>query len=286
MPPTEMSPLVFAAVLSAAAMHAGWNAFLKVRLEPFLAMTLIAGCSGLAAIPLLLVFGLPNAESMPWLAASTVLHLLYYLALTEAYRRADMGQIYPIARGTAPLLTASLSLLLLGEALSPQVLAGIVVLGGGIIVMSVTGRRPGSAFDPVAVAFALLTATIICGYTLVDGLGARAARNPHAYTALLFVLDGLPLVLFALWRKGLAGLKPILAYLPNGVAGGALSMGSYWIAIWAMTVAPIALVAALRETSVLFAALIAVFVLGEPFIRRRGVAVALILAGLVLIRLG
>src|SRR5215217_3607902 len=109
--PTTMSPSVFAAVLAAAAMHAGWNAVLKVRLEPFLAMTLITGAAGIVCIPLLIVFGWPRAEAWPWLIGSIVLHLAYYVALTEAYRRADMSQIYPIARGSAPILTASASLI-------------------------------------------------------------------------------------------------------------------------------------------------------------------------------
>lgn len=283
--PTTMSPAVFAAVLAAAAMHAGWNAFLKVKLEPFLAMALITLCAGVAALPMLVWFGFPRMESWPWLATSLVLHILYYVALTEAYRRADMGQIYPIARGTAPLLTATGAVLLVGETIAPQVLLGIAVLGCGIIVMSAQGRRAGTAFDPVAVAFALTTAIIICGYTLVDGMGARIAGDASAYSAALFVIDGIPLVVFAIWRRGWKAVKSIFDYVPSGMAGGAMSLGSYWIAIWAMTVAPIALVAALRETSVLFAALIAVFVLKEPFVRKRGFAVALILLGLGLIRL-
>src|SRR5215210_4404087 len=107
--PTTMSPSVFAAVLAAAALHAGWNAFLKVKLEPFLAMTLIPGAGGLAGVPLLIAFGFPRLEAWPWLIASVVIHLGYYFALSEAYRRADMGQIYPIARGGAPLMTAALA---------------------------------------------------------------------------------------------------------------------------------------------------------------------------------
>src|SRR5918998_1266054 len=117
---TGLDPFVFAAVLAAAALHAGWNAFLKVKLEPFLAMTLITGAGGVAGIPLLIAFGFPKLEAWPWLIAWVVIHLGYYFALSEAYRRADMGQIYPIARGGAPLLTASFTLLI--EPVSAQAL--------------------------------------------------------------------------------------------------------------------------------------------------------------------
>ncbi len=280
-----MSPSVFAAVLAAAALHAGWNAFLKVKLEPFLAMTLITGSGGLVGVPLLIAFGFPRLEAWPWLIASVVIHLGYYFALTEAYRRADMGQIYPIARGAAPLLTAAATVGLLHEPMTFQSAAGIAVLGCGIILIAFLGRRRQAAFDPVALGFALLTAGIVCAYTLVDGIGARTAGDPHAYSAALFVIDGIPLVLVALWMRGFSGLKPMREFLGRGMLGGAMSLGAYWIAIWAMTVAPIALVAALRETSVLWASLIAVVFLKEPFIAARAVAAALIVAGVALIRL-
>src|SRR5918998_926534 len=164
-----MDSFTFAAVLAAAAMHAGWNAVLKVRLEPFLAMTLITGSGGVAAVPLLIIFGWPKAEAWPWLIGSVVLHLGYYIALTEAYRRADMGQIYPIARGGAPFLTATASLLLLGEPLSLQGALGIAVLGSGIVLISFADRSRQARLDPAALGYALLTAAIISGYTLVDG---------------------------------------------------------------------------------------------------------------------
>ena len=281
-----MEPLVFAAVIAAAAMHAGWNSFLKLSLEPFLAMTLVSGMAGLAAVPLLLIFGWPRAEAWPWLIGSLSVHVAYYGALGEAYRRADMSQIYPIARGGAPLLTAVVSRFFVTEPISGLALTGIVALGSGVALMSLLGRRRGAAFDGVAVAFALLTAVIICAYTIVDGMGARAAGDPHAYSAALFVLDGLPLPLLVLWRRGVAGFAPAKKHLAPGLAGGAMALGSYWIAIWAMTVAPIALVAALRESSVLWAAVIAVVFLKEPILPPRAIAAAMILCGLVLIRAG
>ncbi len=282
---STLDPAVFGLVLMAAALHAGWNAFLKIKLEPFLAMTLITAAGGVIGLPFLVWFGFPRAEAWPWLIASVVIHLAYYVALAEAYRRADMGQIYPIARGGAPLLTAAASLFLLREPITLQGAMGVAVLGVGIILMAFLGKRKHAVIDPVAIGFAMLTALIICAYTLVDGIGARVARDAHAYSAALFVIDSVPLVVLAWWLRGPEALKPLRAYLPQGLAGGAMSLGSYWIAIWAMTVAPIALVAALRESSVLWATLIAIVVLKEPFVPARGIAVALIVAGLLLIRL-
>jgi drug/metabolite transporter (DMT)-like permease len=278
-----MEPTVFMAVLAAAAMHAGWNAFLKVRLDPLLAMTLITACAGVLTFPLLFVFGFPRLESWPWLTASLILHLLYYGTLTEAYRRADMSQIYPIARGGAPLLTAGAALYFLREPVGFQAGIGIAVLGGGIMLIALANRA--KKFDPVAIGFALLTAVVISGYTITDGIGARVAGDPHAYSVALFVVDSVPLLIFVIWRGGLKAVEPMRAFLPQGFLGAAMSIGAYWIAIWAMTVAPIALVAALRETSVLFATLIAVFILKEPFVPARGIAAALIVLGILLIRL-
>src|SRR5215212_5325413 len=158
-----MTATVFAAVIAAAAMHAGWNALLKVRLDPFLALMLVTTCSGLAALPLLFAFGWPRAEAWPWLLASFALHLGYYTTLTEAYRRADMSQIYPIARGGAPLLTALLSITVLQEPLAIVPALGIAVLACGVVLLSLKGRRIGAVFDPAAMTFALATAGMICG---------------------------------------------------------------------------------------------------------------------------
>lgn len=277
---------VFLAVLAAAAMHASWNAFLKLRVEPFLAMVLVTTFAGIVALPAWPVFGVPRLEAWPWLIASVILHLGYYVALTKAYERADMSQIYPIARGGAPLLTAAAGLILLGERLTPLQASGVAALGVGVMLISLLGRRKGTAFDPHALGFAGLTALTVCGYTLVDGIGARTAGDPHAYSATLFVIDAFPLIAFALWRRGVAGLAPLKPYLLQGLAGGTLSLGAYWIAIWAMTVAPIPLVAAVRESSVLFAALIAVVFLKEPLQWGRASAAVVIVCALALMRLG
>lgn len=279
-----MDAFVFAAVLVAAACHAGWNALIKVKLEPFTSAALISIASALLALPVVAFAGLPPFAALPWLLASVVLHFIYFIGLTEAYRSGDLGQVYPIARGAAPLMTAALSAVAVGEVLGPIAWAGIVVLAAGILLLSMRGGKEVS-FDRRSVGFALFTALTICGYSVVDGVGARTAGSAHAYVAALFVLDGVVMALFLLARRGTSVAAEVRQYWRQGLVGGALSLAAYWIAIWAMTKAPIALVAALRETSVLFAALIAVAALGEPLRAARVAAACLIVAGLVLIRL-
>lgn len=276
---------VFLAVLTAAALHAGWNALIKIRLDPFLAMTLICFTCGMIALPALPITGLPKAAAWPWIFGSVVIHLGYYLFLAEAYRRADMGQIYPIARGAAPLMTAVASLLLVHDPLSAGNGVGILLLGAGVLLISLRGHRHLMAPSKVAVSCALLTAITISAYTIVDGIGARAAGDPNAYAAALFAVDAYPMLIICLFWKGVKGVRPALGFLLPGFAGGAMSLAAYWIAIWAMTVAPIALVAAIRETSVLFGGLIAVVFLKEPMTRARAASGALILGGLFCLRM-
>jgi drug/metabolite transporter (DMT)-like permease len=275
---------VFLAVLAAAAFHASWNAFLKGRLDPVTAMSLIGLAAAVLVLPLVPLFGLPRVEAWPWLIGSMILHLGYFLGLTAAYRTGDLSQVYPIARGGAPLLTALAATLLVHETIGAWGWVGIIVLAAGVVMLSARGGNE-LQLDKKAVGFALATAVTISGYSLVDGLGARVAGNPHVYTIWLFLLDGIAMVGAALAIRGRPVLASYAVFWKRGVIGGTLSLAAYWIAIWAMTVAPIALVAALRETSVLFAAIIAVVVLKEPLHRLRLVAAGLIVAGLVLIRL-
>lgn len=276
---------VFLAVLTAAALHAGWNALIKIKLDPFVAMTLICVSCGVIAIPATTITGLPIAAAWPWVAASVAIHFAYYVSLSEAYRRADMSQVYPIARGAAPLITTALSLLLVRDGLHVGNVVGVVVLASGVVLVSFRGHRHGARRSRAAAGWALMTAASIAGYTLVDGLGARAAGNANQYAAGLFLVDAFPMLIFCYWRQGIDGMRPALRFLVPGFAGGAMSLAAYWIVIWAMSVAPIALVAALRETSVLFGGLIAVVFLKEPMTRVRAVSAALTVLGLLLMRL-
>lgn len=279
-----MSSFVFAAVLFAAACHAGWNALIKVGLDPLSSTTLIAIGSAVVSLACLPIAGMPASPSWPWLVASIVIHLFYFAALIESYRTGDLGQVYPIARGAAPLMTASATAVLIGEHPSALGWAGIATLAAGVLLLSARGGRAMVKLDRRAVGYALLTALTICAYSLADGIGARLSQNPQSYVLWLLVGNAVVLVPYGLWRD-FAGVTSALRFWPRGLAGGALQALAYGIALWAMTLAPIAIVASLRETSVLFGALIAVVWLGEPLRAARIAAAVLIVCGLILIRL-
>jgi drug/metabolite transporter (DMT)-like permease len=279
-----MDSFVFAAVLFAAACHAGWNAAIKRGLDPLATTVVISLGAALVAVALAPFAGLPAPAAWPWVLASVFIHLGYFAFLIESYRSGDMGQVYPLARGSAPLVTASLSPLVVGEAVGTIAFVGIAMLAAGVILLSLRGGRELARIDARAVGFALLTAATICAYSLVDGIGARHAGSANAYSVALFGGIGPVMLTYALVRGG----RDVIAMRRHwavGLAGGALQFGSYGIAIWAMTLAPIAIVAALRETSVLFGAVIAVVVLKEPLRGPRIVAALMIVAGLALIRL-
>lgn len=280
-----MDATVFAAVLVAAVCHAGWNAVIKIGLEPFSAAALIAIAGGLVALPFLPIVGLPIAAAWPWLLASAVVHLAYFSGLAEAYRSGDMGQVYPVARGSAPLLTALASSVFVGEHLSARGWTGIFLLAFGVLILSLHGGRDLARFDRRAVGFALFTALTICLYTVTDGIGVRASGNASAYAAMSFVTNAIAMTCFALLRRGPRVFETMRPYWKSGVAGGALSLVAYWIVLWAMTVAPIAIVAALRETSVLFGAAVAMIVLKERLRATRALSAVMIVCGLALIRI-
>ena len=228
----------------------------------------------------------PPLAAWPWLIASVITHVGYYIGLAAAYRSGDMGQVYPIARGTAPLMTAVGGALLVGENFSLAGWAGIVALTSGVFLLSLRGGGDLAHLNRRAVGFALFTAVTICCYSLVDGIGARTAGNAHSYALWLFVIDGAFITADrardARHRRHSGDGAPIWK---SGLVGGVLSLVAYWIVIWAMTVAPIAMVAALRETSVLFGAAIAVVFLKEPLRASRIVAAVMIVCGIALIRL-
>jgi drug/metabolite transporter (DMT)-like permease len=314
-----MDPFVFAAVLFAAACHAGWNATIKRGLDPLATTVLISIGAAIVSALLLPVVGLPAMTAWPWCVASVLIHLIYFAALIESYRAGDMGQVYPIARGSAPLMTATATTVFIGERLGLLSWCGISLLVAGVVLLSLRGGREAGAFsgkvdtglpqkmrptkeararfrlnlfetrfarlDRRAVGFALFTAVTICAYSVVDGVGARLAGSANAYSVALFAGIGPVMASYALARRGREVIPAMARRWGIGLAGGGLQLGSYGIAIWAMTVAPIAIVAALRETSVLFGAAIAVVFLKEPLRPGRVVAALMIVAGLTLIRL-
>src|SRR5262245_44532767 len=280
-----MDAFVFAAVLFAAACHAGWNATIKRSLDPLDTTVAISMGAALVSLVFIPVVGMPTPAAWPWLIASVAIHLFYFAALIESYRAGDMGQVYPIARGAAPLMTAAATTTLIGEQLGVAGWLGIVLVVAGVLFLSLRGGRALATLDRRAVGFALFTAVTVCAYSVVDGIGARRAGSANAYSVALFVGIGPVMALYALARRRRKAVTATAGLSVTGLVGGALQLGSYGIAIWAMTVAPIAIVAALRETSVLFGAAIAVVFLGEPLRAGRIAAALLIVAGLALIRL-
>lgn len=281
-----MEPLVFAAVLSAAMLHAGWNAVVKVGADRLLGITLVAVSGSVTALLAVPFVTPPPPAAWGWLGTSLLFHTGYKLFLAQAYRTGDLGQVYPIARGSAPLLVAVVMATAFGEALSPGAATGVGLLASGIWLMSLRGGRAQARPDLRSVAFALGTSLFIASYTITDGIGARTSGSPHGYTVWLFLFDGLIMLTILLAMRGREGLMAMRAHWRGGSAAGVMSVGAYWIVIWAMTLAPIALVATLRETSVLFAAAISVVVLKEPLTRWRTVSACIIVAGVILTRAG
>jgi drug/metabolite transporter (DMT)-like permease len=281
-----MEPVVLIAVLLAAAFHAGWNAIVKIDLDRFLSITLISLAATIVAMPILPFVAIPRTAAWPVLLFSLCLHTGYKLFLIQAYRAGDLGQVYPIARGAAPLLVSGVMLFVFGEKLTPAAMAGIALLASGICLMSVRGGRDRAKLEKRAIGFALTTSIFIAGYTITDGLGARLNGDAHGYAVWLFVLDGLIMLGIMLALRGRRGLVALGPYWKSGLAGGSMALGAYWIVIWATTLAPIALVSALRESSVLFAAAISVFILREPLTRWRVLSALAIVTGILATRMG
>ena len=284
---------VMLAVLAGAVLHAGWNALVKSSGDKELDTALVHFLGAVVALPLLLVVGLPPLVALPFIAASLVIHVGYYIALAGAYQHGELGLTYPIMRGFAPLLVALGSSAVLGEAPSAAAWVGIVGITLGVALVGLA--HPGQTLHHrKALGYAFANALIIAIYTFVDGKGVRATvatgHMAAVYVMLLFVLDGLPYPSLVYFRRDAAGRNAILAYArkrwPLAAIGGTASIGSYAIAMWAMTVAPIASVAALRETSVLFAALLGVWLLKEKFGLQRGIGTLVIVAGVVALRIG
>ena len=274
---------IVAAVLAGALLHAAWNALVKSSSNKSLDTALIHLLGSVVAIPLVAVLGWPPAPAWPFIFASLVIHIAYYTALSGAYRHGDLGLTYPLMRGTAPLLVALSASFTLGETLTPMAWAGVLGISIGVLTLGLSQH----AFDaPKAVWFALANAVIIALYTVADGLGVRASGNSMQYVATLFLLDGWPFALIVFLRQRAAVLPYVRQRWPLALAGAVASMGSYGVALWAMTRAPVATVAALRETSVLFAVLLGVWFLKEVFTTRRLIGTAVILAGVMALRLG
>jgi drug/metabolite transporter (DMT)-like permease len=283
MPVADISLGVTLAVLGAGFLHALWNALLKGAAgDPLLDTALIVAGGFSVCVPLLLVVPFPNAAAWPYALASTVVHFGYYVLLAGAYRRGDLSFAYPLMRGVAPLLVTVLGVLFLAERLDAQTMLGIALISAGIITIAwfASGRH-----TLAAAGFALGNAVIIAIYTLIDGAGARAAGNAWSYAIWLTSLEGIPFLLWVLWTRGRPAASYLRARWRRGVLGGAASIAAYAIALWAMTLAPVAVVAALREVSVVFAALMGALFLKESFGWRRLAGAVGVAVGVAALRL-
>ena len=280
-----MSLPVIGLVLLAAAMHATWNALVKARGDRLVMMALTVFGSGLPALFVLPFLPLPAPASWPYLAASVAIHQLYNVFLVFAYRHGDLSQVYPIARGAAPLMVAVGAWALAGEALTPVEAAGVAIASAGIISLAFA-RRNGAADNPKAIVYALVTAVCIAGYSLADGMGVRRTAQAASYIAWMFAFEAPFLLLIAIRRRHGRVAAAFRPHLATGLAGGVIAAAAYGIAIWAMSLAPLAHVVALRETSVVLAAIIGAVLLGESFGGRRVAAAAVVAAGAALLQIG
>ena len=275
----DISLPITLAVLGAAALHAGWNALLKSSADKQLDTVAISVGAAFVSLALAPWLAHPAPASWPWLAASASVHILYFLFLAGAYHWGELSYTYPIMRGGGPVIVALAGTAVFGEVLAPLPTLGVALVCAGIVAFA-SGKA-----HPRATLFALGNAAVIAAYTLIDAKGARLSGSPVAYTLWFFIANG---VLIYAWygaRRGARVPRYLARNWPRILVGAVFTTGAYGVALWAMTQAPVALVAVLRETAVLFGALIATLFLGEKFTRRRFVATGAVLAGLVMLRL-
>lgn len=288
-------------VLGSALLHALWNALVRSASDKFSSTVWIVCGAAVWALPLLTATPLPASESWPYLLASVLIHGVYFTLVALAYRGSELGVAYPLMRGSAPALTAVLGVLLLGETLNMSAITGVALVCAGVLSMGVAAWRNGSSSNGLqspsvqgfTIMVALLNAVVIASYTLVDGAGVRIAGNPWSYTLYLFIGTALLMGLMALARgrwqaKALNNTVQRMSRregLRLAAWGGAGTLGAYGLVLWAFAQAPVALVAALRETSIVFALLLGAVFLKERLTRTKLIAVVLIAAGAVCLKL-
>jgi drug/metabolite transporter (DMT)-like permease len=281
-PSSTLSLAVTFAVIAAAVTHAAWNAIAHGIKDQTLAFGLI-GVGGIAVgIPLVIVAAMPHGDCWPYLLGSVAIHVFYNLLLMQCYRLGEFSQVYPLARGTSPLVVTILAAIFIHEGLALPQIVGVLVVSGGLATLVLAGRRPGRA----AFAAAVGTGLTIAAYTVVDGVGVRLSGSPVGYIGWLMVLESLCVPMFAVFRRRGVLLKQPRRVLLAGLAAGALSVLAYGLVLWAQTRGALAPIAALRETSVIFGAIIGTLVFREPFGRTRIAATVLVAAGIVLLNLG
>jgi drug/metabolite transporter (DMT)-like permease len=276
----ELTLGVTLAVLGAGVLHASWNALLKASKggDALLDTATVVAGSGVCALAVVPFVTIPDRAAWPYMAASATIHFGYYVTLARAYRVGDLSFAYPLMRGSAPLIVAVLGIVFLGELPTLAAGSGILLISLGIISIALVRHESIRKHPPQAAYWAFANASIIAAYTLVDGAGARVSGSPAGYVSWLIFLEGLPFLLWVFVRGGRPALGYVASHAGRGFIGGACSLAAYGIVLWAMTRAPVAAVAALRETSVLFAALIGSLWLKEGFgLPRLAGAVAVVL---------
>lgn len=278
-----MTLLVFFAVLGAALLHASWNAIVKTGASKQSAMLVLTVGHGLIGAVIVAFHPLPPAHVWPWLMASGMIHTTYQLLLASAYEQGDLSRVYPLARGAAPLLVLVAGSVLLTDHITGPEMAGITLLGLGIVLMARGIFRHGESRRMLP--FALGSAVATAAYSLVDGTGARLSGNVVSYVGWLMIASAVFFVPVLLTLRGPQVLRIPRRGLIWGALASVMSYLAYAIAVWAMTQAPIALVTALRETSILFAVLIGWIVFGERMDRQKAIASGLILTGVIITRL-
>ncbi|MGD8350976.1 MAG: EamA family transporter [Gammaproteobacteria bacterium] len=278
-----MTPSIVVLVLLAALLHAAWNAMAKSGGTPAFSIASYRLVSAVCCLPLLFLLPSPLAASWPMLLASVLIHNIYYFTLSRAYHSGDLSQVYPLFRGLAPVLVVAGAAALAGEYLGGGAMLGILLVSAGLISITFAGGALGRISSP-ALGWGLATSVLIAAYTVADGMGVRVAGNPFAYIAWLFVLEPVPICAGLLLRRR-AGWFGYLAAHPGKIGAGAFAAAAaYGMVIYAMGSAPMGLVSSLRETSVIFAALIGTLLFREPFGRQRVIAAILVCCGVALIK--
>jgi drug/metabolite transporter (DMT)-like permease len=273
---------VMLAVLLGAALHATWNVGVRAGQDRRRETALVVAGACVLSVLTVPFLPQPRAGAWPYLAASATVHVGYFTLVAAAYARGSVALAYPLMRGAAPALTAVAAWLVLGETLPPLGWLGIGAVCGGVLLMT---RRQGTSGETAAARMALANALVVAAYTLIDGVGVRASAAPLAYTMWLFILTAAPSLLALQYRRGRTAWRTTAPEALRALGAGACSIGSYALALWAMTHAPVAPVAALRETAMLFGLVLARVVLGERPGARRWAAAGAIAAGAALLRL-
>jgi len=279
-----MTTAVFAMVLGAAFLHAAWNALVKVNADRLVMVAIMMTAQTAVSVLAVSFVPAPTQECWPFIWASAVLHSAYYLFLVTAYRHGDLSHVYPIARGSSPLIVSLISVVVVGEALSRGSTIAIALIAVGVMSLAPTRGARGLG-EPKAVCFALGTGLLIAAYTVVDALGARLAHDAHSYVVWLNLFKGIPIVLAAVClRRDRIGVQVRASWRPC-LLSGIVSLAAYWIVVWAMTLAPMAFVSAVRETGMVFAVLFGVLFLKERLNLARLASTAVTLAGAVMLKL-